>query len=189
MSAESDAARTALTGDRERPLGKALLVSWFWPIAIWFAVTITTLIARPPMGDVDLPVYAAAWWAWIGQSGVDYLPDAGADWPPLLFWCIHLGWWLFGVSETAARLVASLFGLASLWQIAALARRLWPGDAEASRYAPIILAGSGGFVAYLATTVFSWPLLSLIILALHGLVLAWRQRPLAGWVGFAAALA
>ncbi len=187
--AESDAARTALTGDQERPLGKALLVSWFWPTAIWFAVTITTLIARPPMGDVDLPVYAAAWWAWIGQSGVDYLPDAGAEWPPLLFWCIHLGWWLFGVSETAARLVASLFGLASLWQIAALARRLWPGDAEASRYAPIILAGSGGFVAYLATTVFSWPLLSLITLALHGLVLAWRQRPLAGWVGFAAALA
>ncbi len=187
--AESDAARTALTGDQERPLGKALLVSWFWPIAIWFAVTITTLIARPPMGDVDLPVYAAAWWAWIGQSDVGYLPDAGAEWPPLLFWCIHLGWWLFGVSETAARLVASLFGLASLWQIAALARRLWPGDAEASRYAPIILAGSGGFVAYLATTVFSWPLLSLITLALHGLVLAWRQRPLAGWVGFAAALA
>ncbi len=187
--AGSDAARAALTGDPERPLGRALLVSWFWPIAIWFAVTITTLIARPPMGDIDLPVYAAAWWGWIGQSGVDYLPDAGAEWPPLLFWGIHLGWWLFGVSETAARLVASLFGLASLWQIAALARRLWPEDADTARYAPIILAGSGGFVAYLATTIFSWPLLWLILLALHGLVLAWRQRPVAGWTAFAAALA
>ena len=187
--AESDAAWTARTGDQERSRGKALLDFWLWPIAIWLAVTITTLIARPPMGDVDLPVYAAAWWAWIGRSDVAYLPGAGAEGPPLLLWCIHLGWWLFGVSETAARLVASLFGLASLWQVAALARRLWPGDAEASRCAPIILAGSGGFVAYLATTVFSWPLLSLITLALHGLVLAWRQRPLAGWFGFAAALA
>ncbi|MGH6959792.1 MAG: ArnT family glycosyltransferase [Dongiaceae bacterium] len=189
MPAEPGAAQTAATGDRERPRGKALLVSWFWPIAIWLAVTVTTLIARPPLGDVDLPVYAAAWWAWSGPTHVGYLPGAGTGWPALLLWCIHLSWWLLGVSETAARLVASLFGLASLWQVAALARRLWPEDADAARYAPIILAGSGGFVAYVATTIFSWPLLSLFLLALHGLVLAWRQRPAAGWTAFAAALA
>jgi 4-amino-4-deoxy-L-arabinose transferase-like glycosyltransferase len=187
VPAEPGAAPAAAAGDQERPLASALLASWFWPIAIWLAVTLATLSARPPMGDVDLPVYAAAWWAWIGRTDVGYLPGAG--WPPLLLWCIHLSWWLLGVNETTARLVASLFGLASLWQVAALARRLWPEDAETTRYAPIILAGSGGFVAYVATTVFSWPLLSLILLALHGLVLAWRQRPLAGWATFAAALA
>jgi 4-amino-4-deoxy-L-arabinose transferase-like glycosyltransferase len=186
---ESGAAPAVPPGKQERPLGKTLLVSWFWPIAIWLAVNVTTLIARPPMGDVDLPVYAAAWWAWIGRTDVGYLPSAAADWTPLTLWCIELGWWLLGVGETAARLVASLFGLASLWQVAALARRLWPEDAEAARYAPIILAGSGGFVAYQATTIFSWPLLSLLLLALHGLVLVWRRRPLAGWAAFAAALA
>jgi 4-amino-4-deoxy-L-arabinose transferase-like glycosyltransferase len=186
---EPATAAAATTANARRPLGTTLLASWFWPIAIWLAVTVTTLIARPPMGDVDSPVYAAAWWAWIGQADLGTLPGAGAGWPPLLLWCIHLSWWLFGVSETAARLVASLFGLVSLVQIALLARRLWPGDADAARYAPIILAGSGGFVAYVATTIFAWPLLSLILLALHGLVLAWRQRPLAGWAVFAAALA
>jgi 4-amino-4-deoxy-L-arabinose transferase-like glycosyltransferase len=188
VPAEPDAAQVGPTSRRERPSGKALLVSWFWPIAIWLAVTVTTLIARPPMGDVDLPVYAAAWWAWIGRADVGYLPSAEAGWTPLLLWCIHLSWRLLGVSETAARLVAALFGLASLWQVAALARRLWPEDAEAARYAPIILAGSGGFVAYVATTIFSWPLLSLVLLALHGLVLVWRGRSLAGWTAFAAAL-
>src|SRR5882724_4217219 len=176
--AEAGAAPAALTGEQKRPFGSALLVTWFWPIAIWLAVTITTLISRPPMGDVDLPVYAAAWWAWIGRSDVGYLPNAGTEWPPLLFWCIHLGWRLFGVSETAARLVASLFGLASLWQIAALARRLWPEDTETARHAPIVLAGSGGFIAYLATTVFSWPLVLLIALAAP-----WITRDVngAGW--------
>ena len=141
------------------------------------------------MGDVDSPVYAAAWWAWTGPTVASYLPGAGAGWPPLLLWCIHLSWWLLGVSETAARLVASLFGLLSVLQVAALARRLWPQNPEAARYAPIILAGSGGFVAYAATTIFAWPLLSLILLALQGLVLAWRQRPLVGWTVFAVALA
>jgi 4-amino-4-deoxy-L-arabinose transferase-like glycosyltransferase len=186
---ESVAAPAVPAGNRARLVGKTLLVSWFWPIAIWLAVTVTTLVARPPLGDVDLPVYSAAWWAWNGKTDVGYLPSAGPEWTPLTLWCIQLSWWLFGVSETAARLVASLFGLASLWQVAALARRLWPEDAETARYAPIMLAGSGGFVACQATTIFSWPLLSLLLLALLGLVLAWRQRPLAGWATFAAALA
>jgi len=189
VPAEPGAAQVALTGSRARSLAKALLVSWFWPIAIWLVVTVTTLIARPPMGDVDVPVYAAAWWAWTGRADVGYLPSGEAGWAPLLVWCIHLCWRLLGVGETAARLVASLFGLVSLWQIAAVARRLWPEATEPARYAPIILAGSGGFVAYLATTIFAWPLLSLILLALHGVVLAWRGRPLAGWLAFAAALA
>src|SRR5262245_437697 len=187
--AAAGAAPTALMSDGRRPLGKAQLVSWSWPIANWFAITVTTLVARPPIGDVDLPVYAAAWWTWIGRTDVGYVPAGETGWPPLLLWCIHLSWWLLGVSEMTARLVAALFGLASLWQVAALARRLWPDEADVARYAPIVLAGSGGFVAYLATTIFAWPLLSLFLLALHGLVLAWRQRPLAGWATFAAALA
>jgi len=34
--------------------------------------------------------------------------------PPLFFWMIHLGWWLFGVHAWVARLVPSLFALLAL---------------------------------------------------------------------------
>ncbi len=162
---------------------------WLWPLVLWLAVTATTLAARPPMVGADLPTHAAAWWAWIGRQDIGYLPNDGAEWPPLLFWSIRLCWSLFGVSETWARLVPSLFGLASLWLIAALARTLWPGDLETPRHAPIILAGSGGFIAFLAGTLFAWPLLASSILALQGLALAWRSHPARGWPIFAAALA
>jgi len=179
----------AAAADRATPAGGARSSAWLWPLGIWLAVTATTLIARPPMVGADLPTHATAWWAWIGRQDIVYLPNAGAEWPPLLFWLIRLGWSLFGVSETWARLVPSLFGLASLWLVAALARRLWPGDLETARHAPIVLAGSGGFIAFLATTVFAWPLLAAAILGLHGLVLAWRDRPAVGWMTYAAALA
>jgi 4-amino-4-deoxy-L-arabinose transferase-like glycosyltransferase len=181
-------ARTA-GGDREGPATIAAPSAWLRPLAIWLAVTVTTLVARPPMVGADLPTHATAWWAWIGRQDIGYLPNAGAEWPPLLFWCIRLGWSLLGVSETWARLVPSLFGLASLWLIAGLARSLWPGDVQTARHAPIVLAGSGGFIAFLGMTLFAWPLLASWILALHGLVLAWRNRATRGWLVYAAALA
>jgi 4-amino-4-deoxy-L-arabinose transferase-like glycosyltransferase len=141
------------------------------------------------MVGAELSIHATAWWAWIGRQDIAYLPNAGAEWPPLLFWCIRLGWILFGVSEIWARLVPSFFALACLWLIAALARGLWPHDRETPRHASIILAGSGGFIALLATTVFAWPLLLSVMLGLYGLIHAWRHRPAAGWAIYAGALA
>lgn len=170
------------------PFGRTLLAIWPWPAAIWLGVTVTTLIARPATLDADLPIHAVAWWTWSGQAAATYLPEGGAEWPPLLFWCIRLSWSLFGVSESWARLITALFGLASLGLVAALARRLWPDDGDTPRYAPIVLAGSGGFVAYLATTAFAWPLMWLTLLSLYGIVLARRQHPVGGWAIFAVAL-
>jgi Dolichyl-phosphate-mannose-protein mannosyltransferase len=186
-AAQSDA-EAATAGGSGATAGTPSL-AWLWPLAIWLAVTATTLATRPPMVGADLATHATAWWAWTGRQDIGYLPNSGAAWPPLLFWSIRFGWSLFGVGETWARLVPSLFGLASLWLIAALARALWPGDRETPRHAPIVLAGSGGFIAFLATSMFAWPLLASLILALHGLVLAWRNRPARGWPIYAAALA
>jgi 4-amino-4-deoxy-L-arabinose transferase-like glycosyltransferase len=188
IAAQTDAVQPAVDGGQMAPAGDAKGI-WLWPLAIWLTVTATTLVARPPIVAADLPIHAVAWWAWTGRQDIVYLPHAGAEWPPLLFWCIRLGWSLFGVGETWARLAPSLFGLASLWLIVRLARRLWPGDKETPRYAPIVLAGSGGFIAFLATTMFAWPLLAASILGLHGIVLAWRRRPVAGWAAYAVALA
>jgi hypothetical protein len=94
------------------------------------------------MGDVDLPVHAAAWWAWIGATDVGYLPRR-TEQSPLLLWCIHLSWWLLGIMKRA-RAWSPLFGLASLWQVAgpqavagnatrrAVRRSYWPAAADLS---------------------------------------------------------
>ena len=61
--------------------------------------------------------------------------------PPLLFWLFHLGWWLFGVDEWWPRLVPPLFGLANLFLVRSLARRLWPDRPEVAKTAPVVLLG------------------------------------------------
>jgi 4-amino-4-deoxy-L-arabinose transferase-like glycosyltransferase len=160
---------------------------WLWPGAIWLAVTATTLAARPPM-TADLPTQAAAWWVWLGREDVAYLSADGASWPPLLFWIIEIGWRLFGVSEIWPRFAAAAGGLISVAMVAAVARRLWPEDPDAPHFCAIVLAGSGGFVAYLTATSNVWLLMLLTTLALFGLVLAWQRRPPVGWIVFAAAV-
>lgn len=174
---------------KQHPPPGGRVATWLLPAAIWLAVTATTLAARPPMVAADLPSHAAAWWSWLGRHDVAYLPDGGAEWPPLLPWIIHLGWSLFGVSDLWPRVAAAAAALAALLLIALPARRLWPDDPDTPRFATIILAGSGGFVAFLTTTSFAWLLLLTVPLALFGIVLAWRQRTVAGWTVFAAAIA
>ncbi len=160
-----------------------------WPTAVWLVVTATILAARPPMVDLELPVHAAAWWAWTGHGTVPYLAELSSDTPPLLFWCIRIGWEVLGAGEIWARLVASLFGLAALWLIVPVARLLWPADGDAARFAPIILGGSGGFVSFLALTEFAWPLLFFDLLSFYAVLLAARRRSSIGWTLYAAALA
>lgn len=164
------------------------IASLVWPAAIWLAVTAATLAARPPMMSTDLPLHAAAWWSWIGQTDIAYLAEGGTDWPPLLTWIVALGWKLFGVSEIWPRLASALAGLTCLGLVLALARQLWPDDPDARRFSAIVLAGSGGFVTYLGTASTVWLLMPLVMAALLGIVLSCRGREAPGWTMFAIAL-
>ncbi len=164
------------------------LPAWLWPTAIWLAVAAATLWTRPALVSIESTLHASAWWLWLGQSDVSYLPLAPAERPPVLFWTIHLGWWLFGPSGAVARLAAAVFELGALWLIIPLARLLWPRQDETVRLAPLIAVGSGAFVAYAAMTLLDLPLLFFSVLGLLGVALAWRQRPAAGWLLFGIAL-
>jgi 4-amino-4-deoxy-L-arabinose transferase-like glycosyltransferase len=166
----------------EQPMRRShasLLRLYLWPTAIWLLVTLTTVLARPPLVSVELRLHSVAWWLWVGRADVPYM---AGDWPPLLLWLIRLAWNVFGPSEVAARLVASLFGLGALWLMPALMRLLWPAQRDAVPLAPMILAGSGGFVAFIAVTLPAWPLLFFNMLALLGLLAAWKTRAASGWL-------
>ena len=132
----------------------------FWAAALWtglWAGTVVVALAMRPLLPIDETRYAAvAWEMWLG--GDSLVPRLNGETyshkPPVLFWLITAGWWVFGVSELWLRLVAPLSGLASLFATYALARLLWPADAKAARLAPIVVLGSLLFAVTMTVAMF-----------------------------------
>jgi 4-amino-4-deoxy-L-arabinose transferase-like glycosyltransferase len=153
-----------------------------WPTLIWLAMAVPALLARPPLVSVESPLHAALWWLWQHRDDVPYLPTAPGELPPLFTAVVLMAWRLFGVSDLWARLLPGLFVLAAIWGTRPLARLVWGEESEAARFAPLILAGSGGIAAYAAMTLPELCLLPFHVLALCGLASYWRHGQRRGWV-------
>ncbi len=160
-----------------------------WPLAIWLVLVVGGLAARPLLAPGEAQILSIAWEMRLHGAWLPRLNDLHlVGQPPLLFWLIKSGWMLFGVSETAARLVAPLFALGCLLLVGPLARLLWPERPQATVLAGILLAGTGGFAAYSAMSVSVLPVTFFSLLGLYGLARAWRGGAVSGWALYGAAL-
>ena len=86
-------------------------------------ILVTVLLVRPPFPVDETRYLAVAWemW-WRDEFLVPHLNgDTYSHKPPLLFWLMHAGWWLFGVNDWWPRLIAPLFSLLDLALLAWLA--------------------------------------------------------------------
>ena len=151
---------------------------------LWLLLMAVALTFRPLL-PVDETRYLAV--AWEMHLGGDYLVPHlnGATYshkPPLLFWLINLGWSVFGVNAWWPRLVAPLFGLATVFLTARLARRLWPESESTAAAAPLILFGGTFWTLFATLTMFDMILALCTVLAMLGLIGATRRG---AWAGFA----
>ena len=151
-----------------------------WSI-LWLLLAAVALTTRPLL-PVDETRYLAV--AWEMHLRGDYLVPHlnGATYshkPPLLFWLINLGWTMFGVNDWWPRLVAPLFGLATLFVTGKLARRLWPDlGADLGSTAPLILLGAFFWTLFTTLTMFDMILAFCAVVAILGIVMAWQTgRP------------
>jgi 4-amino-4-deoxy-L-arabinose transferase-like glycosyltransferase len=140
--------------------------------ALLAIITVIGIFSRPLLA-IDETRYAAValdmWqhhnWLVPHLNGATYSHK-----PPVLFWLIVAGWKLFGVSELWARLVAPLAGVVALALISAMARVLWPGDARARGWAPLITVGALVYAAFGSLLMFDTLLACSALLGLLGIV-------------------
>jgi len=168
-------------------------------VPLWFnlgwllpAILVPLLAAHlRTLWPIDETRYASvAWEMW--SSGDFILPTLNGEpyshKPPLLFWLMHLGWWLFGVNDVWPRLIPGLAGLSCAVLVRVLGRRLWP-DHLAGVIAPWLLATGFGWLLYSTALYFDL----LMALCVTAALLALREmanRPSAWpWLGLAMGLA
>jgi len=153
---------------------------------LWLIAVTVALGVRPLMPVDETRYLAIAWDMWLnGNYLVPHLNGAPySHKPPLLFWLMTAGWHLFGVNEWSSRLVAPLFGLATMGLSWRLALALWPERQNAAAMTPLFLFGAVFWTLFTTLTMFDMMLAAFTVLALIGIVEAMRDG---GWRGFALA--
>ncbi len=156
-----------------------------WPglLAAWLLVLLTALLTRS-LVPVDETRYAGV--AWEMWSRGDFLVprlngEPYSHKPPLFFWLVHAGWWLFGVKEWVVRAVAPLTALLVLLASGYLARQLWPKADTAAWLVPWVLFGSIFYCAFYSWVQIDMLLVLFTVLAMTGLVRAAQGRG-SGWI-------
>ncbi len=144
--------------------------------ALWLVLVALALYVRPLFPIDETRYVAVAWEMWLrGDFLVPHLNGQPySHKPPFLFWMFQLGWGLFGVNEWWPRLVPPLFGLADLYLVAVLARRLWPDAHAVYIWSPLALFGCALWTVFTTFTMFDLLLVCFVLLGLIGIASAWR---------------
>ena len=158
-------------------------------ILLWLGLLLTALISRPPLPVDETRYLSVAWEMWQSHqflvphiNGVPYSHK-----PPLLFWLIQAGWWLFGVNEWSARLTAPIFGLLVILLTLRLCRALWPDDRELHTAIPYLLLGLGFWSFYSTLTMFDMLIACFALVAWMGLWIGRDTKKYLGWILYGAA--
>lgn len=138
--------------------------------------------ARPLMPIDETRYLAVAWEMWLrGDFLVPYLNgEPYSHKPPLLFWLIHAGWWLFGVNDAWPRLVAPLFALGSLVLTGVIALRLWPDRPGVAELATLMLVASFYWLVFSTMVMFDMLVVFFVLLGVYGLLRV-EARERLGW--------
>jgi 4-amino-4-deoxy-L-arabinose transferase-like glycosyltransferase len=162
---------------------KGTVAAWAALIGLWLLATLTGLLTRPMIPVDELRYVTVAWEMWArGDFLVPYLNgEPYSHKPPLFFWLIHAGWWLFGVNEWVVRMIAPLLTLLILLVSALLARQLWPQEAATARRVPAVLFASVFLVAFFTWVQIDLLLVLCVLLGMLGIAVAAGQRS-SGWL-------
>lgn len=166
-------------------------MQWLALVVLVIAVMSSVSLAVRPLVPVDETRYVSvAWEMWrTGSWFVPQLNGVAYDHkPPLLFWLIHLGWALFGVTEWWPRVIAPLCVLLAVFGLDRLSNRLWPDRPAAGRLGTLIFLTSFYISLSLTAVMFDMLLLACIAWGWVALHRAVTQRDWGGWLAYGLAM-
>lgn len=151
--------------------GRAALVTSF----IFLATLTIVGIATRPLIPIDETRYVGvAWEMWLHGDFLVPLKNGEiyGHKPPFLFWMIHAGWTLFGVSDLWPRLVTPLFAASALLATCRLANCLWPQHPRIGGQASLVLSGTLLWIIFSTALMFDAVLAFWVLIGMHGVLRA-----------------
>ena len=149
----------------------------------WLGLLILSLLLRPLLPVDETRYIGVAWEMW--QRGEFLVPwlngEPYSHKPPLFFWLVHAGWWLFGVNEWWPRSIAALVSLAVLPAVSHLAGLLWPQNRALRELVPWVLFGFIFWAAFYTWLQIDMLLVLFTVVAMIGLLRA-SQGLGSGWL-------
>lgn len=144
----------------------------FTPFFLAIAFLLASLFVRPLIPVDETRYVAVAWEMWQrGDFLVPYLNgEPYSHKPPLLFWLIQCGWYLFGVNDWTPRLIGPLFSVLSLLVLGRLARRLWPERPAVAQLSRFLLLSFYFWAISSTLTMFDGMLSFFVLLGVYQLV-------------------
>jgi len=165
-----------LSADRE--------TRWWLLIFYWLLLLASALLLRPLIPVDETRYLSVAWEMW--RNGDFLVPhlngETYAHKPPLLFWLMHAGWWMFGVNEVWPRMIAPLLSLFCLYLVQRLAMRLWPGKMQIAAHAPWVLFGTFVWLIFFTLVQFDMLLVFCTLLGMLGMFDAGRGKTSGWWL-------
>lgn len=150
---------------------RAPWLTWAGLLAL---LSLAALLGRSAVPLDETRYLSVAWEMWLrGDFLVPFKNgEPYSHKPPLLFWLIHGGWFLFGVNEWWPRLIAPLLALANTWLTWRLALRFWPLDGQVARLAPLVLLSTLLWLVYAQALMFDMLVTTCALLGLYALARA-----------------
>jgi len=151
-------------------LSRLTRVDW---LLAWLLVALVAIFLHGPVPLYSTRTLGVAWEMWARgdfllpiQNGLPYSHK-----PPTLYWLIHAGWALFGVSDVWPRVLVVLLGALSAALTAQLGVKLYPERPQVALIAPWILLSGLYFFLFAQQIMFE---LLLVIAVLCAYLSAWR---------------
>ena len=150
-------------------------VAWRWALGIWALSTLFSTFLRPITPIDETRYLTVAWEMYL--AGDPWLPTLNgvpySDKPPLLFWLINLGWWLFGTNDIWPRVMTAAFGLGVAVLVARTASALRPEDPHIGGRAALAMTATSVWLLFNGAVMFD-VMLTFFVLSAIVIILGMR---------------
>ncbi len=154
----------------------------FIPFLALLTIFLVGLFSLPIMPIDETRYVSVAWEMWAKKSFVVPILNGHPypHKPPLFFWLIHIGWFIFGVNSYIPRIIPFIFSILSIILTYKISRLLWPSDNQTSLLSTFILSSFWMYVLWSFLIMFDMILCFWVLLGIWGIIKSFKSK--LGWI-------